>query len=163
MPWIELPLITIGNWIILGVAWIVFSKIHDPWPVTRRVLILSTSLTLLATFLNLTSPRPAAAYQEPELPIEHPEACFVVDLDAPCVPMPLAMARDINPPALARDDRDVHAVGKLGELGWLQLHPVHAAAMRAAGLNHSRERDRIAYAVLLWERTGSWREWSCKP
>lgn len=59
------------------------------WMMTRVVLAVLTSLlAVLATVLL------AQAYQEPELPVEHPEACFVADLTAPCVPMPVSMARD---------------------------------------------------------------------
>jgi hypothetical protein len=59
---------------------------------------------------------------------------------------------------------DTNAVGAAGELGVLQIHPIHKEAMRSLGLEYNREGDRIEFAVRLWRNSGnSWRSWSCQP
>ena len=54
---------------------------------------------------------------------------------------------------------DTAKVGALGERGLLQLHPVHADAMAAHGLDYENEGDRLIWARALfgWHGWGPWR------
>lgn len=62
-----------------------------------------------------------------------------------------------------REYGDVTAVvGRLGERGQAQVHPVHATGMARAALDFGQEHDRLLWALRIWERSG-WAPWSCKP
>ena len=81
----------------------------------------------------------------------------------PAVLVPVEFARDaVNVAACESNVAAWDAVGKQGELGVLQVHPVHFPQMQRLGLDPWLEGDRIKYAVRLWERSG-WGQWSCKP
>ena len=118
-------------------------------------------MTRLATLaLVLATAMLAHAYDDPELDIPHPPCAFAVPDGI--VEMPCEMARQVNDVIACESSYDPARVGKLGELGLLQLHPVHRPELAALGLDYDRERDRIQYAVRLWQRSG-WQPWSCKP
>ena len=104
-----------------------------------------------------------------------PSACYVADLEAPCIPMPYEMAVDVNRVFLlceARIDPDQpyrypkDAIGAAGERGGAQIHPSWEHNPRASldfvrlGLDYGSEYDRFLFAVALWERSG-WGPWSC--
>ena len=58
---------------------------------------------------------------------------------------------------------DPYAIGKAGERGLLQVHPIHREAMRQIGLSFDSEADRIEWAVHLWRLDGeTFRQWSCR-
>lgn len=93
-----------------------------------------------------------------------PRACFVYALDRPlaCVDAPAGWAAQ----ALAIGECESHwrteAVGEAGELGILQIHPIHFPRMVLMGLDLQFEPDRLKYAFWLWESSGrSFRQWSC--
>ena len=53
------------------------------------------------------------------------------------------------------------AVGAAGELGLLQIHPIHQKRMEDMGLDFTKENDRVVFANALWQEQG-WRPWSCQ-
>ena len=76
------------------------------------------------------------------------------------IEVPREFARKAVKVALCESGFNPAAVGAAGELGILQVHPVHAAAMMAAGLDFQSERDRILWAVELWQEQGG-SPWAC--
>lgn len=54
------------------------------------------------------------------------------------------------------------AVGAAGELGILQVNPIHAPAMAKHGLDFQSAGDRVRWAVRMWEAGGrEWGPWAC--
>ena len=90
------------------------------------------------------------------------DGCVIWSLTEPCVPIPAGMQRDVVQVAQCESRWDTNAVGRLGELGVLQLHPLHRHGMAAQGLDYAREPDRIAWATRMWQ-AGSWSAWACRP
>ena len=97
----------------------------------------------------------------------HPPASYIYDLNESAVEMPEEMAWIVAQVWLGCEVRayaltpyaDLSAVvGRAGERGQAQIHPVHFPAMQRAGLDPGRERDRIVYAIRLWERQ-RWEPW----
>ena len=88
--------------------------------------------------------------------------CFQWDSIEPCVSMPLEMALAAPVVIQCESNWDKNAIGWAGERGLLQIHPIHMNTMDERGLNFFEERDRLMYAIEIWEYAG-WRPWSCKP
>ena len=87
---------------------------------------------------------------------------FVWSLELPAAPLPEAMAQKAYAVWWCESRMDDGAVGRAGERGVAQLHPIHAAEMERAGLDYDSGWDRLTWAIRLWERHG-WGPWSCKP
>lgn len=87
---------------------------------------------------------------------------YIVALDRPALMVPMAWAEHAGAVIQCESRWDTNAVGSAGELGLLQIHPIHETGMRRQGLDWHTEVDRVKYAVTLWSRQG-WSPWSCKP
>lgn len=53
---------------------------------------------------------------------------------------------------------DDEKVGKLGERGYLQIHPIHRSAMRENGLEFNNTHDRMKWGYRLYLSRG-WEAW----
>ena len=89
----------------------------------------------------------------------------IYDLHKPPVYLDRKFAREMVPVAWCEsrwgeDEDATNKVGKLYELGLLQLHPIHSNDMKRLGLDFYSEPDRLHYAELLWKESG-WSKWSC--
>lgn len=88
------------------------------------------------------------------------EALFIYDLRAPAISMPREMAEGAFNVIACESKWDTNAIGKAGEKGLLQIHPIHARNMGYMAFGN--EQARFEYAVSLW-KVGGWNAWSCTP
>ena len=93
------------------------------------------------------------------------DGCAIYDLElslSNCVPIPAAMVPGTVAVVQCESRWDTAAVGRLGERGIWQIHPIHRGAMAVGGLDYGSEHDRTIWAVNLWQQRG-WTPWSCEP
>ena len=81
-------------------------------------------------------------------------------MDGPPTLVPERFARDAVGIVSCESGGDSEVVGPAGELGRLQIHPIHFPGMKRLRLDPAYEPDRVRYAVLLWTAQG-WEPWSC--
>lgn len=62
--------------------------------------------------------------------------------------------------AKCESNLDNSAIGKAGEIGIFQIHPVHFKAVESLGLDLRNAEMNIIYSRILYDRNG-WRDWSC--
>lgn len=90
------------------------------------------------------------------------EALFIYDLTQPAISMPREMAEGAFNVITCESKWNTSAVGAEGEMGLIQVHPIHRRSMVREGLDYRSERDRLNFAVSLW-RVSGWNPWSCSP
>ena len=94
---------------------------------------------------------------------QRPVVSYVVSLDGPVIEVPEAWADKAGQVAMCETGfRWPAPVGKAGERGSWQIHPIHFPRMTGLGLDTDSPVDLARYTVMLWERKG-WQPWSCRP
>ena len=108
----------------------------------------------IAGFLSeMLSPRTVTAQDS------HGLVYFVYHPDEPAIIAPSEWASWAYLVGMCESRWTTKAIGKLGERGVLQVHPIHDQTMYNMGLDPYTERDRLTFAIHLWGYSGeTWRQ-----
>lgn len=127
----------------------------------------ATGALALASFFFYPASAQAKGFpieSEGTLPEREPECHYEWDLT---IIIPCEMEPFIKDVWFGCESKDAYlagdpstAVGKFGERGAAQIHPVHIPTMLAMGLNFFLEHDRILYGIHLYITQGP-APWTC--
>lgn len=108
---------------------------------------------LLAGLFSRPSSQPIDVLLAPQ-PVPPGKVLFIYALDKPAVMVPRQFSEEVRAVIECESGWDTGAVGPYGELGLLQVHPIHFPRMRSLGLDPLRAADRVRFAVILWQENG---------